>query len=273
MFRFLTVLPLFFSVNLLIAQEFDISLYKKTTLKDESQWRVITNMEYYKADVVFVTTRRNDLRLGTENIYYGFIELFGSIGNEDYGVVGPIGLPLFETGQYVTIYYTTLPERWEDNGAYIHHIDKVIFPAESFNFTSTHLVISNTNVISDSYTKNVLFTLYTGVEVQMLERESQQWAPILTADGFGGWVEYRYLEPISQSNRTMSNTSTNILENNEEIEQFSDSETGLEKESAQNTEVKRFPLWLFIGGGIFLLAVVGILIIVKKFGCKRYITS
>ena len=195
--KFMTIMFSVISISLLVAQEFDINLYQKTTLKNDSQWRVITTTEYHKADVVFVETRRNDLRIGTGNVYYGFIELFGNIEKEDYGVVGPIGLPLSEIGQFVTIYYRTLPKKWEDNGVYIDQIDKIVFPAESYNFNATHRIISRTDVISESHTKKILFSLDAGVEVEALENiDNRIYAPIITTNGFGGWVESRCLEPI-----------------------------------------------------------------------------
>ena len=54
--------------------------------------------------------------------------------------------------------------------------------------------------------------------------------------------------------------------NKNEIEHFSDSKTNLENESPQTTKDSQFPLWLFIGGGLVLLAAVGVgvVVIVKK---------
>ena len=54
--------------------------------------------------------------------------------------------------------------------------------------------------------------------------------------------------------------------NKNEIEQVVDSETTLENELPQTSKDSQFPLWLFIGGGLVLLAAVGVgvAVIVKK---------
>ena len=48
----------------------------------------------------------------------------------------------------------------------------------------------------------------------------------------------------------------------EENEQFSNSEITLETELPQTTKDSQFPLWLFIGGGLVLLAAVGVGVVV-----------
>ena len=52
--------------------------------------------------------------------------------------------------------------------------------------------------------------------------------------------------------------NANAQSSSQEIEQVVDSEINLENESPQSTENSQFPLWLFIGGGLVLLAVVGV---------------
>ena len=60
-------------------------------------------------------------------------------------------------------------------------------------------------------------------------------------------------------------TTSNDQGSSQEIEQTLDSEITLENESPQTTESDQFPLWLFIGGGLVLLAVgVGVVVVVKR---------
>ena len=243
--QIIIVFLLFLTISI-TAEEFDKNIYQRTTLKELPRG-IPNNILFFKTDVIFVNTVDNS-RLGN-----GYIScIFNQINDwpdEGSHFPYPVELTLPKVGQFVTIYLRIFPETFENTGIRKTLIDNIQFPAESFDFKPTHKTLDQVNIINETGGMMMtLFTIDTGVEVQMLERESQQWAPILTADGFGGWVEYRYLEPISQSN-----TSTKMLENKEE------------PESSQTTKDSQFPLWLFIGGGLVLLAVgVGVVVIVKR---------
>ena len=193
--KFIIVMFLLLFTSLLAAQEFDRSLYQQTRLRGVGLWnRVITNIEYYKADVVFIEKLKVP-QLGEENVDYYFNELINTV-DESTPITGSIGLPILKEGQFVTVYFKLLPDKVFD-GSHKTQIDHFEIPSESFNFKPTHQIKSTTNVISETYTKKILFTLNFGVEVQALENiENRLYVPILIANGFGGWVESSYLEPI-----------------------------------------------------------------------------
>ena len=60
--------------------------------------------------------------------------------------------------------------------------------------------------------------------------------------------------------------ASNAQSSSQEIEQPLDSETSLENESPQTTKDSQFPLWIFIGVGLVLLAAVGVFVVRKKKG-------
>jgi len=125
-------------------------------------------------------------------------------------------------------------------------------PVNMSGYQTTHNTIARLRLRDSSNTTSLIVTtLDSGVEVQVLETGvtvtidgiTAPWVKVLAENGFTGWCFSGYLE---------------------EIEQVVDSEITLENELSQTTKDSQFPIWLLIGGGLVLLAAVGVGVVALK---------
>ena len=114
----LMVVFLIISTGLMGAQEFDKTLYERTTLLEvfDKYMRInIENIKYYKADVIFLGMSQIEGEFS-----YSFEDLDGSI---ESSMGGEPVLFLPERGQVVTIYFRLFPVRLNRERIFLYYME------------------------------------------------------------------------------------------------------------------------------------------------------
>ena len=101
--KIVVALILLLSLDSLVAQEIDKSLYRRTTLDENFSKSFPEFTEYYMADVKF---NYSSLSLNGDEIFYDIEDLDGNAAGTFRGV---FGLLQPEEGQTITIYFRLLP--------------------------------------------------------------------------------------------------------------------------------------------------------------------
>lgn len=274
-----TALALLFFAGYSAAQEIDKSLYQRTTFTETSEHNPFTGWNHFpgrfNVDVVFLGKKlwsdapwlADDPGFLT-NATYTFFDLNDRFAEGSW-IVGSTDLFEADKGQLVTFFFT----RSVGGAGTLDHIE---FPAVDFSFNATHRTTTGVEVtmnpIHDRSRTQVIFNLDMGAEVQTIEERINpyyswdNWASIVTADSFAGWVQLMYLEDITSVEPVADYAQEVVSQEVLSVEEIALPQVILApvlSEQEQHNNGNKI-LFIVLGAVGFLLVVAALVILLKK---------